>query len=175
MMDNYEQASALLTLLESKVRDLKASRAERVRRVVDVTSFDQLYWYVTDANGKIAIKQDSAFRVTGVHVINANNEFLVQVQNLWPLRNASFMGALPASMTSVSNVNMVTLQFVPVDHYMPAFNTDTDNLFTVNQNVDYWYEPITEWIIARGDTIQFTYTTTTDPPVVVLSGSRIIG
>jgi hypothetical protein len=146
---------------------------------VDVNSKNQAYWYASDSNGYIPILQDAAFVCTGVHVIGAGitSKFTISIENMWPSRQATQNAGIPVSFPS-DNIQQDIR--IPINHFLPAFSRG--NIWQeIPPNVDYYYTPVSEWLIARGDTVRFIFDLlpaeygSTSVCSAVLSGYKVLG
>ncbi len=180
--EQYQSALGLLQILEQRVQQAIVARRARLAKVIKLGSNDHLFWYVSTGNSdtaNIQILQDAAFVATGIHVIGQEldgSQFLLNLQNGWPRRDATQTQNLPvfASGLPASAFRTQVSVSVPIDHFMPAY-TSGNTVGIEPLNVDYWYQPIADWLIPRGDTIAITFERNSGhvDPVVVLSGRKV--
>lgn len=173
-------AQFLVKMLEDRVSQVEAERAAHLAESVDINSRNQAYWYASDVNGYIPILEDAAFVCTGIHVISQEEElvaqFLSSIENLSPSRHATQSAAVPLSFTSATNTGLRQSISIPIDHLLPAY-TNGNSIGVNPANVDYWYTPVAEWLIERGDTIRclFQGNASDVVPLVILAGYKVIG
>lgn len=176
--EKYNVAQLTVQLLEQRVSQIVAERRNKLSKVVNVESRNQLFWYGSDDVGNIAIMQDASFVCTGVHVIGqylSGLRFYISIENLWLPRQATQSSAIPTQLAQTnSNVTQQSIS-IPVDHFLPAW-PDGDGGLPYPNNVDYWYTPTAGWLINRGDTVRclFKDDAASTIPRVVLSGYKVL-